>query len=94
MIHATRTEPGCILYDLNVSITDPQSMISVEAWKDREALTEHFETPHMTIWRKASAGYFENKKVKVVHPEKGGDNIALLKVNSNLGRGTWAGKPA
>ena len=70
MINATRTEPGCILYDLNVSITDPQSMIFVEAWKDREALTEHFNMPHMEVWQKASAGYFENAKIEVIQPEK------------------------
>lgn len=70
MIAATRTEPGCILYDLNVSITDPQSMVFVEAWKSREALAEHFETPHMAQWRKASEGYFTERKIEIIHPEK------------------------
>jgi quinol monooxygenase YgiN len=70
MISATRAEPGCILYDLNISITDPQSMVFVEAWKSREALSEHFDAPHMAVWRKASEGYFTERKIEVIHPEK------------------------
>jgi quinol monooxygenase YgiN len=70
MIAATRAETGCILYDLNISITDPQSMIFVEAWKSREALAEHFDAPHMAVWRKASEGYFTERKIEVIHPEK------------------------
>ncbi len=70
MIAATRAEPGCILYDLNVSITDPQSMIFVEAWKSRTALSEHFDAPHMAVWRKASEGYFTERRIEVIHPEK------------------------
>ncbi len=70
MIAATRAEPGCILYDLNVSITDPQSMIFVEAWESREALTAHFEMPHMKVWQKASEGYFTDVKLELIHPDK------------------------
>jgi quinol monooxygenase YgiN len=70
MIAKTRMEPGCVLYDLNISITDPQSMIFVEAWQSRAALAEHFETPHMAVWRKASEGYFVERRIEVIHPEK------------------------
>ena len=70
MIASTRQEPGCILYDLNLSITDPQSMVFVEAWQSREALAEHFETGHMAVWRNASEGYFVDRKIEVIHPER------------------------
>jgi quinol monooxygenase YgiN len=70
MIAATRLEPGCILYDLNVSITDPQSMVFVEAWESREALSAHFETPHMAVWRAASEEYFVERKIEIIHPER------------------------
>ena len=70
MIAATRLEPGCVVYDLNISITDPQSMIYAEAWQSREALAEHFETPHMVVWRKASEGYFTERRIEIIHPEK------------------------
>ena len=70
MIAATRDEPGCIRYDLNVSVTDPQSMIFVEQWESREALTAHFAMPHMKVWQKASEGYFTDVKLELIHPEK------------------------
>ena len=70
MIAATRAEPGCINYGLNISITDPQSMIFVEAWQSREALSAHFDAPHMAVWRTASEGYFTERKIEVIHPEK------------------------
>jgi quinol monooxygenase YgiN len=70
MIAATRTEPGCVSYDLNVSITDPQSMVFVETWTDRAALAEHFDAPHMAVWREASDGYFIDRKIEIIHPDK------------------------
>jgi quinol monooxygenase YgiN len=70
MIAAMKREPGCVLYDLNISITHPQSMTFVEAWKSREALSEYFESPHMAVWRKASAGYRTARKIESIHPEK------------------------
>ncbi len=70
MIAATRQEPGCLVYDLNVSITNPSEMVFVEAWESREALTSHFETPHMAVWQVASEGYFTDVKLELIHPEK------------------------
>lgn len=70
MIAATRAGSGCILDDLNISITDPQSMIFVEAWKSREALADHFKCAHMAVWRQASEGYFSERRIEIIHPEK------------------------
>ena len=70
MIAATRQEPGCLVYDLNVSITNPSEMVFVEAWESRAALSAHFETPHMKVWQAASEGYFVERKIEVIHPEK------------------------
>ena len=70
MIAATRAEPGCLVYDLNVSITNPSEMVFVEAWESRAALSAHFEMPHMKVWQAASDGYFEGAKIEVIHPKK------------------------
>lgn len=70
MIEATRTEPGCILYDLNISATDRRSMVFVEKWENRDALTAHFATPHMKIWQKASEGWFTDVKLELIYPER------------------------
>ena len=72
MIAAARLEPRCILCDLNISIADPQSTTFVKAWKSREALAEHFETPHTAAWRRASEGYFTERRIEIIRPEKVG----------------------
>lgn len=68
-IEATRLEPGCISYDLHESITDPDTLVFVERWTNREALTEHFSAPHLIAWRDAGAGYFVDRKIEIIHPD-------------------------
>lgn len=70
VIEPTRAEPGCISYDLFISSTDPSQVKMVEAWKSREALDEHFASPHMAKWRETSADFFTDRKVEVIHPQE------------------------
>ena len=51
MIAASRAEPGCIAYSYAQDLLDPETIHVVEQWRDREALQEHFATPHMADWR-------------------------------------------
>ena len=46
-IEGTRKEEGCLLYDLHASVTDPERMVFVEQWTDREALAKHLKAPHL-----------------------------------------------
>ena len=69
MIAATRAESCCILDDLNISITDRQSMIIVEAWKSREAPADHFKSAHRAVWRQAPRGCYSERRNEIFHPE-------------------------
>lgn len=69
-IAATRQEPGCLHYDLNVSVTDENQVVFVEQWKSRDDLGLHFERPHMKTWREAGGEYITNKSIEVIYPEK------------------------
>jgi quinol monooxygenase YgiN len=69
VISATHKEPGCITYDLLSSITEPNCFIFVERWTSREALDEHFETPHLLEWKRVSGPLVEKIVVEVVHPD-------------------------
>jgi quinol monooxygenase YgiN len=51
MIEASRAEPGCIAYSYAQDLLDPETIHVVEQWRDRQALTDHFATPHMAEWR-------------------------------------------
>ncbi len=53
MMDKTRKEDGCISYAYSQDLVDPSMMHVAEAWRDREALAAHFETPHMAVWRAA-----------------------------------------
>lgn len=47
MAAETRTEAGCIAYDLQRSSDDPCEYIMVEYWRDAAALDAHFASTHM-----------------------------------------------
>jgi len=53
MMEETRKEDGCISYAYSQDLVDPAVMHVSESWRDQEALSAHFETAHMQIWRKA-----------------------------------------
>ena len=42
----SRTEEGCLNYDVHQAIDDPTVFIWHETWRDKEALDAHFEEPH------------------------------------------------
>ncbi len=70
VIAHTVKEQGCLSYDLTSSITEPNEFVFVERWASRDALTAHFDTPHLQEWRRLSAEYLADRKVEVVHPDK------------------------
>lgn len=69
-IAETRKEAGCISYDLSTSVTDDDTMVFLERWESREALTAHSRQPHLAVWRDASAPHLVSRKIEVVHPDK------------------------
>ena len=69
-IAETRKEKGCISYDLLASITDDDTMVFVERWETRDALTAHSKQPHISAWRDASNPHLVSRTIEIVHPEK------------------------
>ena len=67
---ATRAEPGCVIYDLNGSVTNSNRVVFVEQWKSRDDLEAHFTRPHMKVFRDATASLVESRTVEVIHPER------------------------
>lgn len=68
-IEATRKEPGCIRYDLNADVTNPDQLVFVEQWEARSDLDSHFEQPHMAVWREGLTPHLVDRKIEVIHPE-------------------------
>ena len=69
-IAATREEEGCIFYDLNQSLTEPDMLTFVERWESRETLMAHSKAPHMKVWRDKVGHLIEDRKLEIIEPAK------------------------
>lgn len=47
LVEPTRSEPGCINYDLHQSADDPAVFLFYENWVSRQALDEHLAKPYL-----------------------------------------------
>jgi quinol monooxygenase YgiN len=53
MMIATRAEDGCVTYGYAEDVAEPGLIHVFEVWRDQDALTAHFQAPHMAAWRAA-----------------------------------------
>lgn len=67
-IEGTRAEPGCVSYDLNHSVTDPDTMVFVERWATRDAIDAHMRMPHFLAWREKAAGLILDRRIEIITP--------------------------
>lgn len=49
LIDPTRSEEGCIRYELMQNNADPTDFTFVEEWSDDEALDSHLQTEHIKL---------------------------------------------
>jgi quinol monooxygenase YgiN len=54
LVGYTRTEMGCISYDLNQRQDDPTVFVLVEYWTGRSALDQHLQMPYMQEFAEAA----------------------------------------
>lgn len=47
---AVRKENGCIQYDFFCSVDDPDKLLLLEKWTDRQAQKFHMTQPHMAVY--------------------------------------------
>lgn len=55
MMAASNAEEGCILYAFSQDIANPTIIRISEKWESQEALTAHFDAPHMAEFMSAMA---------------------------------------
>ncbi|MCV0428141.1 MAG: antibiotic biosynthesis monooxygenase [Roseibium sp.] len=46
LVKQTRSEPGCILFEIRQNLKEPHKFTLWECWTSRQALLDHFEMPH------------------------------------------------
>ena len=54
LIEPSRSDEGCIKYDLHQAVDDPTRFIFYEIWESREHLDRHAATPHVKNTRAKS----------------------------------------
>jgi quinol monooxygenase YgiN len=47
LVDPTRSEPGCVQYDLHESTETPGVFVFFEKWVDQDALEQHLEKPYL-----------------------------------------------
>lgn len=55
MVAKSRAEDGCIDYTFAQDLTDPDTLVVFERWRDREALAAHGASAHMAEFQRAMA---------------------------------------
>src|SRR5208337_4368919 len=65
LVNPTRSEPGCINYDLHQAADEKSLFMFFENWKSVEDLEKHRETPHLKAY-KQKAGSFLAKPAEVI----------------------------
>jgi quinol monooxygenase YgiN len=61
---ATQAEDGCEQYIFSRDVTNPDTLLISEHWRDNDALTAHFKMPHMAEFNKV-LGSATIKKISV-----------------------------
>ena len=68
-IDASRREPGCRLYDLHASVTDPDRLVCLEQWDSRETFEHNLSTPHVVLFHEAIKAFVISSRVEIIHPD-------------------------
>lgn len=56
LVPITRTEEGCIQYDLHLDNDNPAHFVFYENWESRELWQTHMDAPHLAVYRDAVDG--------------------------------------
>jgi quinol monooxygenase YgiN len=65
LVNPTRSEPGCINYDLHQAADEKSQFMFYENWKSMEDLEKHREAPHMKAYRQ-KVGSLLAKPIEVI----------------------------
>ena len=53
-VRRSRLEPGCLLHSVHHDVEDPNRLVFIEHWADRDALMTHFRVPASGAFAKAA----------------------------------------
>lgn len=66
LVEGSRQENGCIQYDFNQDINDPNTYIFTEKWQSKQAIEQHNAEPHYKEFAKYVEGKVDKKVVHIM----------------------------
>jgi quinol monooxygenase YgiN len=75
MYPPSRSEAGCLSYNLWTNSSNGTKFMFFEEWKDREALKTHFQTPHFTRFMSIFPSMIEGEPVIRIYEASGPQSI-------------------
>ena len=64
---ATRADDGCLAYSFAADVEDPDRVLSVEVWRDRDALDAHMRHDHTRAFLEVTPDLIAGEPVMSVH---------------------------
>jgi quinol monooxygenase YgiN len=64
---ATRADDGCLAYSFAADVEDPDRVLSVEVWRDRDALDAHMRHDHTRAFLAVAPGLVAGEPVMGFH---------------------------
>lgn len=72
MVAASRAEDGCLTYTFAQDLSDPDTLIIYERWRDQDALAAHGKSAHMAEFQKVMAANPPlGSDLRVYHTDEG-----------------------
>ena len=65
LVNPTRSEPGCINYDLHQALDDRSLFVFYENWKSKEELERHLGMPYLMAFLEKGGNFLE-KPVEIL----------------------------
>jgi len=69
LIAPSRRDPGCLNYDLHVSLETPGLYLFYENWATRADWEAHMATPHLADWKAAAEELVASTEILQMQPE-------------------------
>lgn len=68
LIETTRSEVGCLNYDLHQDNENPAHFMFYENWESRDLWQEHMNAHHLAVFAEATDGAVENVTLNEMSP--------------------------
>lgn len=71
LVAPSRRDPGCLNYDLHVSVEEPGLFLFYENWATRADWDAHMVTPHLEAWKAEAESLVASTEILQMEPDEG-----------------------